>query len=106
MISRSDANRLDRVIQISRVNPDVVKVLDYFDDRKGRWEPHCYEVLLGDVTVWLGIVFGDILFYKANKHVWQVGMNKKPPIPDECRDKVDALIDRLWDETCRNQLND
>ena len=94
----TDAQRLDKVRKIYDANPEAVRVLDYFDERSGRWNPSCYEVTSGSVTVLIGIVFGDILFYRATPNLWQFGLNKSQPIPDECRDTVDELIDKLVGE--------
>lgn len=61
------------------------------DNDRFKLDPNLYRLTYNDVTVHIGVVFGNIAYYRDKDNLWDHN-NKRLELSDELRDKADQAL--------------
>ena len=97
-----DETRLALVRQIRDKAPLACRVINYFDEKREKLQPMCYELDHDDIIVYVNCVFGNYSYYQDKTTSWSVGYN---PLPVTTQAKADQFVLASHDRLVTNKPN-
>ena len=89
----NDQQRVETCRKIDRHQDKAnFELLDHVDVEHGKIAPNCYQLIYDGITVYVGVVFGNIAYYHDNDENFWINSIPKNGLPVELQDKADRAI--------------